>query len=127
MRKVYAGLFSSLDGVVEAPNEWQPSFDEEMGAALSRMLDEQDAVLLGRVTFTEWAEYWPTSTDEPFASWINSTPKYVCLEHSRLRRPVVEQHADQGLGGRLRRGAAPAGRRDDRYCRQPVAGSIADR
>jgi hypothetical protein len=37
---VYAGLFSSLDGVVEAPNEWQPSFDEEMGAALSRMLDE---------------------------------------------------------------------------------------
>ncbi len=77
MRKVYAGLFSSLDGVVQAPNEWQPAFDEEMGAALSRMLDEQDAVLLGRVTFTEWAEYWPTSTDEPFASWINSTPKYV--------------------------------------------------
>jgi dihydrofolate reductase len=48
-----------------------------MGAALSRMLDEQDAVLLGRVTFSEWAGYWPTSTDEPFASWINSTPKYV--------------------------------------------------
>jgi len=33
MRKVAAGLFSSIDGVVEAPNEWQPSFDEEMGAA----------------------------------------------------------------------------------------------
>jgi dihydrofolate reductase len=77
MRNVIAGLFSSLDGVVEAPNEWQPAFDEEMGAALSRMLEEQDAVLLGRVTFTEWAGYWPTSTDEPFASWINSTPKYV--------------------------------------------------
>jgi dihydrofolate reductase len=77
MRKVSAGLFSSIDGVVEAPNEWQPSFDEEMGAALSHMLDEQDAVLLGRVTFDEWATYWPTSTDEPFASWINSTQKYV--------------------------------------------------
>ena len=77
MRNVTAGLFSSIDGVVEAPNEWQTSFDEEMGAALSRMLEEQDAVLLGRVTFTEWAGYWPTSTDEPFASWINSTPKYV--------------------------------------------------
>ena len=38
MRKVAAGLFSSIDGVVEAPNEWQPSFDEEMGAVLSRML-----------------------------------------------------------------------------------------
>src|SRR6266567_311242 len=77
MRKVTAGLFSSIDGVVEAPNEWQPAFDEEMGAVLSRMLEEQDAVLLGRVTFTEWAGYWPTSTDEPFASYINSTQKYI--------------------------------------------------
>jgi dihydrofolate reductase len=77
MRKVTAGLFSSIDGVVEAPDQWQPAFDEEMGAALSHMLEEQDAVLLGRVTFAEWAGYWPTSTDEPFASWINSTPKYV--------------------------------------------------
>lgn len=77
MRKVTAGLFSSIDGVVEAPNEWQPAFDEEMGAALSRMLEEQDAVLLGRVTFTEWAGYWPTSTDEPFASYINAAQKYV--------------------------------------------------
>jgi dihydrofolate reductase len=77
MRKVYAGLFSSVDGVVEAPNEWQPAFDEEMGAALGRMLEEQDTVLLGRVTYTDWAQYWPTSTDEPFASWINGTQKYV--------------------------------------------------
>jgi dihydrofolate reductase len=77
MRKVTAGLFSSIDGVVEAPNEWQPAFDEEMGNVLTRMLAEQDAVLLGRVTFSEWAGYWPDSTDEPFASWINSTQKYV--------------------------------------------------
>ena len=41
------------------------------------MLDEQDAVMLGRVTFTEWAPYWLTSTDEPFASWINGIQKYV--------------------------------------------------
>jgi dihydrofolate reductase len=77
MRKVTAGLFSSIDGAVQAPNEWQHAFDEEMGATMNRMLEEQDAVLLGRVTYTEWAGYWPTSTDEPFASWINSTQKYV--------------------------------------------------
>ena len=77
MRKVYAGLFSTIDGVVEAPDQWQTAFDDEMGAALSGMLAEQDAVLLGRVTFSEWVNYWPTSTDEPFASWINGTPKYV--------------------------------------------------
>jgi dihydrofolate reductase len=39
-----------------------------MGAAWSRMLEGQDAVLMGRVTFTEFAGYWPTSDDEPFAS-----------------------------------------------------------
>ena len=48
MRKVYAGLFSTIDGVVEAPDQWQTAFDDEMGAALSGMLAEQDAVLLGR-------------------------------------------------------------------------------
>jgi len=35
MRKVTASLFSTLDGVVEAPNEWQFAFDDEMGAAWS--------------------------------------------------------------------------------------------
>ena len=33
MRKVFAGLFSSLDGVVQA-HEWQPTFDAELGEAL---------------------------------------------------------------------------------------------
>jgi hypothetical protein len=36
MRKVFAELFSSVDGVVEAPNEWQPASDEEMGAVRDR-------------------------------------------------------------------------------------------
>ncbi|HEY2957752.1 MAG TPA: dihydrofolate reductase family protein [Actinomycetota bacterium] len=77
MRKVTASLFSTLDGVVEAPNEWQFAFDDEMGAAMSRTLEELDTVLLGRVTYAEWAAYWPTSADEPFASFINRVPKYV--------------------------------------------------
>ena len=34
MRKVISVLFVSLDGVAEAPNEWQFAFDEEMGAVL---------------------------------------------------------------------------------------------
>jgi len=74
---VTASLFSSLDGAVEAPNEWQFAFDDEMAAAMSRVLEEQDAILLGRVTYTESAGYWPTSADEPFASWINNTPRFV--------------------------------------------------
>lgn len=78
MRKVIAGLFISLDGVVEAPGSWQEHFDEDMGEALTEQLTSQDAVLLGRVTYQEWASYWPNATgDEGFADFINSTPKYV--------------------------------------------------
>ena len=78
MRKLYAGLFMSLDGVVEAPDQWQfDVFDEAMGAELSKQFAEQDAMLMGRVTYEQWASYWPDSTDEPFATFINKTPKYV--------------------------------------------------
>jgi dihydrofolate reductase len=78
VRKVVSGLFMSLDGVTESPNLWQfDHFDEGLAAFMSGMLDAQDAILLGRVTYQEWAGYWPTSTDEPFASYINGIPKYV--------------------------------------------------
>jgi len=42
------------------------------------VINAQDAVLLGRVTYQEWAAYWPTAPDEhAFARFINSVPKYV--------------------------------------------------
>ena len=34
-------------------------------------------MLMGRVTYEEWMPYWPSSTDEPYASHINNIPKYV--------------------------------------------------
>lgn len=78
MRKLIASLFISLDGVTESPDKWQfDSFDGDMMAAMNSQLAEQDTVLLGRVTYEEWATYWPTSTDEPFATYINNIPKYV--------------------------------------------------
>ena len=78
MRKLVAALFISLDGVTESPDKWQfDNFDQDMMAGMTTQLASQDAVLLGRVTFQEWASYWPTSTDEPFASYINNVPKHV--------------------------------------------------
>jgi dihydrofolate reductase len=80
VRKVVSVLFVSLDGVAEAPDQWQFAFDEEMGAVLNTTLEACDTVLLGRVTYTEWAGYWPNVTDgedAEFARWINDCPKYV--------------------------------------------------
>jgi len=78
VRKVVSGLFISLDGVAESPDQWQfDHFDAGMAEFMNGMLAEQDAILLGRVTYQEWAGYWPTSQDEPFATYINNIPKYV--------------------------------------------------
>jgi dihydrofolate reductase len=77
MRKIVSGLFISLDGVVEAPDQWHfPYFNEEMGNAVQSMMDGGDAMLLGRRTYEEFAAYWPTSTDD-YAEHMNGTPKYV--------------------------------------------------
>lgn len=87
MRKTTAGLFISLDGVTESPDKWQfDSFDEDMAAELTAFEQETDTILLGRVTYEEWAPYWPNSTDEPFASFINDTPKHVVS--TTLQKPL---------------------------------------
>ena len=42
MRKVVSWLFSSLDGVVEAPNEWQfDVMDDDMIAAITAQMDSE--------------------------------------------------------------------------------------
>ena len=60
MRKITAGLFISLDGVVEDPQNWHfPYFNEEMGAAVDRQLAAAETVLLGRRTYDSFAGAWP--------------------------------------------------------------------
>jgi len=77
MRKVVAYELLSLDGVAEQPDEFITEFDEAMEENLARVIATQDTVLLGRQTFEDWAEFWPTSEIEPFASFINPVEKFV--------------------------------------------------
>jgi dihydrofolate reductase len=79
MRKIVAGLFLSLDGVYEAPDQWHfPYFNDEMGDAVSTQMAAADAMLLGRVTYQEFAAYWPQQSDDvDIASHMNDTPKFV--------------------------------------------------
>jgi dihydrofolate reductase len=82
MRKVTAGLFHSIDGVMEAPYQFQfDSFDDELGAELGQIMGRIDAVLMGRIGWQEWAGYWPkATTDLDFAGFINAMPKHVASE-----------------------------------------------
>jgi len=60
MRKITAGLFISLDGVVEDPQDWHfPYFNDEMGAAVDAQLGSADTLLLGRKTYDSFAGAWP--------------------------------------------------------------------
>jgi dihydrofolate reductase len=86
MRKVTALLFMSLDGVVESPDKFvRKDVFSDLLELIRETIAEQDTVLLGRVMYEEWAEIWPTSTMEPFAPFINRTPKLVV---SRTLRAV---------------------------------------
>lgn len=76
-RKIVAGLFMSLDGVVEAPEIWHfPYMDEQMGAAVGQMHAEADTLLMGRVTYEAFASAWPDRTG-PMADAINGIRKLV--------------------------------------------------
>lgn len=77
MRKVVAYELLSLDGVAEDPDAFFTKWDAVMDENLGRVIATQDAVLLGRRTYDEWAAFWPPATIEPFASFINGVDKFV--------------------------------------------------
>jgi dihydrofolate reductase len=76
MRKVVAYVMVSLDGVAESPDQFF-GWDEVLDAAMAELIATQDAVILGRRSYDEWAPFWPGSDIEPFATFINGTTKYV--------------------------------------------------
>ncbi len=79
MRDIVAGLFISLDGVVEAPSIWGFQYmDEEMSKGLSDGIAQADTVLLGRRTYLEFADIWPKQGGEVLMSdFFNRSHKYV--------------------------------------------------
>jgi class 3 adenylate cyclase/dihydrofolate reductase len=80
--------FVTVDGVMEAPgwdehrdgrNAWALRVqDEESELYNNQLLDEADAILLGRRTYQSWAAFWPSVSDEiPIAARMHEIPKYV--------------------------------------------------
>jgi dihydrofolate reductase len=92
MRKVTAGLFHSIDGAVEAPDQWQfDAFDEELGASLGKTIAATDTVILGRVGYEAWARDFGEGGDEFFGPFINNVPKFVAS--STLKGPLAWQNS----------------------------------
>ena len=77
VRKVVVYELLSLDGVAEKPERFFADWDDTMDANLGAVIAAQDSVILGRRSYEEWAEFWPGSDIEPFATFINGVAKYV--------------------------------------------------
>jgi dihydrofolate reductase len=83
MKKITAGLFIALDGVVEAPDQWHfPYFNDEMGAAVDATFSAADTMLFGRTTYDSFAGAWPEreaagGEDADFAKKLGDARKIV--------------------------------------------------
>ncbi|HEV7963482.1 MAG TPA: dihydrofolate reductase family protein [Actinoplanes sp.] len=83
MKKIIAGVFIALDGVVEAPDQWHfPYYNDEMGAAVDATLGAADTILFGRKTYDSFAGAWPDreaagGEDAHFAKVLGDVRKIV--------------------------------------------------
>jgi len=119
MRKIVVSEFLTLDGVMQAPGDpnedrsggfdkggWQlPFFDDAFGEFVGAGFAESGAFLLGRLTYDNFAAYWPNQpADDPVAGPMNETPKYVVS--TSLSEPLVWQNSTlirDDVAGSIRR------------------------
>jgi dihydrofolate reductase len=77
MRKLAEWTFVSLDGVIDSPDKWaRPYLDDEHHRYARALIDDADALLLGRKTYEGFLDFWPKQTGE-IAARLNERPKYV--------------------------------------------------
>ncbi|MBC8171189.1 MAG: dihydrofolate reductase [Anaerolineae bacterium] len=80
MRKIIVSEFLTLDGVMEAPQNWRfPYASDDLNALTIGQIMSFDAFLLGRATYDEFAPVWsaPGNSDNPIGAKLTNAPKYV--------------------------------------------------
>jgi dihydrofolate reductase len=106
MRRLFWQMNVTLDGFMEGPNreldDTAQVVDQDFDRYASDMLKSIDAMLLGRVTYQLFADYWPFASG-PDADKMNELPKIVfsrTLEkvewkNSRLAKRNVAEEVTQ--------------------------------
>jgi dihydrofolate reductase len=115
----------TVDGVIDATEGWfSPAGAEgDVGtsgieATLREHMRAQDALLLGRLTFESFREYWPKQTDDAtgVTAHLNAVQKYVMSFHSKIRSGrtpssstgISSRRFARSSSSRARRSASPA-------------------
>lgn len=91
MRRIIAGVFQSLDGVMQSPGApeedptggftlggWSATlWDEMMGQQMNVVMSGDFDLLLGRNTYDIFAAYWPFQSGDPIGEKFDAVTKYV--------------------------------------------------
>jgi dihydrofolate reductase len=78
MTTITAGLFITLDGIIEAPEKWNPPYyDDELGQAVLPQLTAADVHLYGRRSYELFRAVFTGPGAPPHAEMMTSTPKVV--------------------------------------------------
>jgi dihydrofolate reductase len=78
MRKIIAGMFITLDGVVEAPEKWNPPYyDDELNQAVMPQIAAADTHLYGRRSYEMFRRVFTGPAAPPHAPLMTNTPKIV--------------------------------------------------
>lgn len=104
MRKLIATLFVSVDGYATGQNpddmDWAIRYQgPETSQHTMEAMRNTDLMVLGRVTYEIFAEYWPTASPEEegdFTDLMNSTPKVVFSK--TLTEPLTWQNTQVNRG-----------------------------
>jgi dihydrofolate reductase len=101
MRKLVVSEFITLDGVIQAPGgvdedrdngfahgAWTiPYWHDDIGATFGALMQDVDAILLGRKTYVTHAQaFEPMPAGDPFGDMMNAPAKYVVSK--TLDKPI---------------------------------------
>jgi dihydrofolate reductase len=80
MSRIINSTYITLDGAIEAPQNWPSGRHEDDGRAQeiqANLLLSCEAVLMGRRTYEGFAPVWSASSGDPLSDQINSMEKLV--------------------------------------------------
>ena len=106
MRTLIVTENMSLDGVIAPMDGWfdPNAADDDLLAVNVEHREAADALVIGRVTYEEFAGFWPAQTDDPTgtARYLDRVAKYVVTSRelssdwantTRLRGPITDELA----------------------------------
>src|SRR5207249_4143610 len=100
MRKIVAGLFMSLDGVTESPQDWNLQyFSDEMGEAIGASMAQTDTLLLGHNTFAEFINNTPKVVVSTTLGEVDWQPTTVVRDLDAVRTLKMQLGKDIGMTG----------------------------